>query len=155
MISIVSIPHTGTKFLELILLDLGIETRHAHLHSTHPAQNAREWVESGAKVVIPWRDPELARISALNRGEEPRPPEEFAELLSWADRPNVHLFHIAPGSNDAKLFELEKLRRFLGLDEPPETDWEPVNVSKDVTGEKRSYLEKLRDRIVDVCTKRS
>ena len=156
MISIVSIPHTGTKFTEKLLLGMGLEVRHAHLHSTHPAQNARAWVAAGEKVVVPWRDPDLARISARNRGEEPRPLSEFAELLTLADLPNVHLFDIEPcrtctgdheGPCEAKELELGKLQVFLGVKEPPETDWEPVNTSEDVTGAKRSYMERLRAKI--------
>ena len=49
MISIVSIPHTGTKFTEKLLLDMGLDVRHTHLHSTHPAQDASEDV-TGLKV---------------------------------------------------------------------------------------------------------
>ena len=147
MISIVSIPHTGTKFLEDLLIGLKFDVRHAHFHSTHPLQNAREWIDSGEKVIVPWRDPELSRISALNRGEEPRPLEEYDELRALTDLPNVHLFDIHPGSDEAEELELGKLQVFLGLKEPPETDWEPVNESKDTTGAKRSYLKKIKARI--------
>ncbi len=144
MISIVSIPHTGTKFIEKLLLDMGLDVRHAHLHSTHPSQDARAWVASGEKVVVPWRDPGLARISARNRHEEPRPLSEFAELLTWDDLPNVHLFRIEPGSDKDKELELRKLMAFLGLRKLPETKWEPVNESEDVTGAKRTYLGKIQ-----------
>jgi hypothetical protein len=153
MISIVSIPHTGTKFTEKLLLDMGFDVRHAHLHSTHPAQDARAWVAAGEKVVVPWRDPELARISARNRGEEPRPVSEFAELLAWADLPNVHLFDIAPGSDEAKESELGRLQVFLGEKEPPETDWKPVNESEDITGAKRTYMEKIRARFAGALSR--
>ena len=141
MISLVSIPHTGTKFLEAILTDMGLETRHAHLHSTHPAQNAREWVSGGGQVVIPWRDPELVKISAENRQETPRPDSEFDEVLEFAELPNVHLFDVAPGTPEGKEEELLKLKMFLGGD--PQTDWQPVNESEDVTGRKAAYVSGL------------
>ncbi len=144
MISLVSIPHTGTKFVEAILTDMDLDVRHAHLHSTHPAQNAREWISGGAQVVIPWRDPELAKISAENRGEAPRPDSEFDEVLEFAELPNVHLFVVEPEDQEA---ELLKLKAFLGGD--PQTDWEPVNESEDLTGRKAAHMNVLARMMED------
>ncbi len=136
MISIVSVPHTGTQFTEQLLVGMGYDVRCAHVHSTHPAQNPKEWIERGDKVVIPWRDPELAQISSLNRGQDPRPLSEFADLLLWSERENVHLFTVEPDDKDMELAHLEA---FLEPVRPPVTDWAPVNTSEDVTGRKEAY----------------
>jgi hypothetical protein len=139
LISIVSIPHTGTKFVEKLLLGLGCEVRHAHMHSTAP--DPRDWLMDGCKIVVPWRDPDLARISALNRGEEPRPGSETLELLRWDGLPNVHFFTVDAASADERAFEVYALCRFLGVAVPEHVDWTPVNTSADVTGHKALYLE--------------
>ena len=138
MVSIVSVPHTGTQFTEKLLSDMGFEVRCAHVHSTHPAQDARAWIGSGERVVIPWREPELARISALNRGQKPRPISEFVDILVWAKQRNVHLFDVEPDDREA---ELAGLREFLGCEHEITTDWVPVNSSKDVTGLKAAYIQ--------------
>ncbi len=144
MISIVSVPHTGTKFTEKLLMDMGYEVRCTHVHNTHPLQNPTTWIEDGGLVVIPWRDPELARISAENRGHVSRPVSEFNELLEWAKLPHVHLFTVEPGESEAKDSELAALQSFLCSSEPLVTDWSPVNESEDVTGLKAAYIEDLR-----------
>ncbi len=127
MISIVSIPHTGTKFTEKVLMALGQDVRHAHLHSEHPLQDARAWISSGDTVVIPWRDMGLAQQSAVARGEKPRPLSEFVELLGLTDLPNVHLFVVDTDNQDR---EMEKLCAFLDVAKPAHTDWTPVNMFK-------------------------
>ncbi len=147
MISIVSVPHTGTQFTQKILADMDLDVRCTHAHSTHPLQDPNVWVEEGGKVVIPWRDPDLARISALNRGHEPRPLSEYADLLKWAERDNVHLFTVEPGSDEAKDAELLALQAFLGCEDAPETDWAPVNESEDVTGLKAAHTAHPRKAI--------
>ncbi len=144
MISIVSVPHTGTKFTEKLLMDMGHEVRCTHVHNTHPLQNPTTWIKDGGLVVIPWRDPELARISAENRGHVPRPVSEFKELLEWAKLPHVHLFKVEPGKSEAKDSELAKLQNFLGGEVAPVTDWAPVNESEDVTGLKAAYTRDTR-----------
>jgi hypothetical protein len=127
MISIVSIPHTGTKFTEAALLAMGCEVRHAHLHSTHPNQDARAWFWDGATIVVPWREPAKADESARKRGETPRPRAEFHELLDWAYAPNVHLFCVEQGTAEGRASELAALARFVGKP-VPEFDWTPRNV---------------------------
>ena len=144
MISIVSIPHTGTQFTEQLLTEMGYEVRCTHVHSTHPAQDPQAWIDAGGLVVAPWRDPELVRISAENRGQVPRPESEFAMLQAWADLPNVHLFNVEPNGTEAKDTELSGLQNFLNSDTAPVTDWEPVNTSDDVTGQKAAYIEDTR-----------
>lgn len=144
MISIVSIPHTGTKFTEQLLLDMGYEVRCTHVHATHPLQNPESWIEEGGKVVIPWRDPELVRISAINRNQIPRPASEFDQLLEWANLDHVHIFEVEPGEIEAKDSELNKLQNFLDATDVPVTNWRPVNESEDVTGLKAAYVEDLR-----------
>ncbi len=144
MISIISVPHTGTQFTEQLLIDMGYEVRCTHVHATHPAQDPQTWIDEGGLVVAPWRDPELVRISAENRGQIPRPEIEFAALQAWADLPNVHLFEVEPGGMEAKDTELAKLQNFLNSDRAPVTDWEPLNTSADVTGQKARYVEDTR-----------
>ena len=124
-----------------LLMDMDYDVRCAHVEVSHPAQNAHEWVESGDKIVIPWRDPDLSRISSRNRHEEPRPWSEFMQVLKWGELPNVHIFEVEPGDETAKEVELAKLQAFLGAEDEPETDWAPVNVSEDVTGLKAAYID--------------
>ena len=142
MISIISIPHTGTQFTEQLLIDMGYEVRCTHVHATHPAQDPETWINEGGLIVIPWREPELVRISAENRGQVPRPESEFTQIIEWSDLPNVHLFTVEPGQ--AKDSELTKLQNFLDSDRVPVTDWLPVNTSDDVTGQKAAYIEDTR-----------
>lgn len=123
MISIVSIPHTGTKFTCMVLLKMGCVIRHAHLHAAHPAQNGRQWLREDPKVVVPWREPSKVIESFQKRGEEPRPEPEFDEILEWTARPNVHRFRVEPDDREA---ELAALAEFVGAD-VPEIDWTPVN----------------------------
>ncbi len=120
-VSIVSIPHTGTKFTEYVLLAMGCDVRHAHFHA-RGVQDPRPWFDSG-KVVVPFRRPEQAAESARKRGEEPRPDAEFEALLALCDRPNVHVFNVEPCCRAA---ELASLAAFVGAD-VPEVDWTPVN----------------------------
>ena len=144
MISIVSIPHTGTQFTQKLLVDMGYEVRCCHAHADHPLQNPQLWIDEGGKVVIPWRDPELVRISAVNRNETPRPVSEFEQLLAWSNLDHVHLFEVEPGEIEAKDSELAALQEFLESETAPVTDWEPVNASDDVTGLKARYIEDTR-----------
>ncbi len=143
MISVVSIPHSGTQFLENLLIEMGLEVRCAHVHADHPVQNPRRWVEEGGKVVIPWRDPELVKISAMNRGETPRPSEEFGQLVKWGRLRNVHIFNVEPDEGAAREHELKKLQVFLGTAQPAMTDWTPINTSEDVTGKKAQYMRRV------------
>ncbi len=144
MISIISIPHTGTQFTEKLLMDMGYEVRCAHVHSIHPLQDPKVWIADGGKVVIPWRDPELAGISSINRGQEPRHESEFDQLLEWAKLDHVHFFEVEPGEIEANDSELNKLQNFLDSVDSPVTNWAPVNESEDVTGLKAAYIEDLR-----------
>lgn len=121
-VSIVSIPHTGTKFVEYVLLEMGCDVRHAHFHA-RGEQDPRPWFEAGAKIVVPFRKPEKAAESARKRGEEPRPSAEWDELLALCDRPSVHLFNVEPC---CKKSELASLARFVGADVPV-IDWTPRN----------------------------
>ena len=139
MISIVSIPHTGTKFTEKLIRSLGYDTRHAHFHSEHPSQNAHLWRSEGAKIVVPWRAPDLSRISSLNRGEEPRPYAEFQALRMWSESDDIHFFDVDAATEADRTEQVRGLCAFLGCAVPAEVDWTPVNTSKDVTGLKASY----------------
>ena len=146
LISIISVPHTGTNFTVKVLMDMGYDVRCAHIdstHPTHPAQDPSVWIKESGLVVIPWRNPELANISAQNRGEMPRPESDFAQALEWADLPHVHLFLVEPADDD-KDYELQRLQAFLGAANEPETDWAPINTSEDVTGLKSAYTEDMR-----------
>lgn len=140
MISVISVPHTGTKFTEKLLMDMGYDVRCCHVHSTHPLQTPQTWINEGGLIVIPWRDRELVRISAENRGETPRPDEEFLKCLEWGTLPHVHIFEVEPGSDEAKDGELALLRAFLGTEAEVITDWAPVNESEDVTGLKAAWM---------------
>ena len=140
MISIVSCPHTGTKFTERLIASLGFDTRCAHFHSDESPQDPHVWRSEGCKIVVPWRDPELSRISSLNRGQEPRPMAEFQALKLWADDPNVCFFDVDASTREERTTETRRLCSFLGVAIPKSVDWSPVNTSEDVTGLKSIYM---------------
>lgn len=125
LITIVSVPHTGTKFTESVLHKMGCETRHAHTNSEHPSQCPKAFLGSG-RVVVPLRNPLMAAVSSLKRGETPR-MEGFQLLAEYRDNPAVHFFRVDcfPHERDARLTALAE---FCGA-EVPEEDWAPVNAT--------------------------
>ena len=129
VVSVVSIPHTGTRFTLEAIRVLGFTTRHAHFQSKHPAQNAEEWLVGDPKVVVPWRDPEKVKESWANRGKTaPRftPPDdaEFDRLLEYCDQPNVHQFTVDVHESDRDN-ELDALADFLETD-VRSINWTPI-----------------------------
>ncbi len=127
LITIVSVPHTGTKFTESVLHKMGCETRHTHTGSEHPAQCPRTFLES-ERVVVPLRDPLMAAVSSMVRGETPA-PEGFRLLAEHRNNPAVHFFRVDCPAHE-RVARLAALAEFCGA-EVPEEDWAPVNTVKE------------------------
>ncbi len=133
-VRLASVPHTGTLFLHRLMRIDG--------HRHFPDQEIERWREAGDKIVIPLRDPVLALVSTLNRGQK----DDIAALFNliardYAPLPNVHFFRVdAPrGTENERLRALEQFTGVIygGVD----IDWTPLNESGDPLGLKRPYGE--------------
>jgi len=136
MIRLASVPHTGTLFLQRLMRIDG----HCHF----PDALIRKWADSGDKIVIPLRDPVLAYISTLNRGQSD-PIASLFNLMArdYAPLPNVHLFRV-DGSPGDRLHRLAALEEFTGRKYGDvDIDWSPLNESGDPLGLKREYTSGL------------
>ena len=124
-----SVPHTGTLFTQELL---GLAD-HAHI----PDPKIEKWLDAGDLVVFPLRDPVLAYITMLNRGNNDRLAHHFSVMANYVKRPNTHVFRIdRPQAERPE--ELAKLAAFTGR--PLATDWQPINDTQvDPTGLRRSY----------------
>lgn len=91
------------------------------------------------QIVVALRDPMLAMISTVNRGEDYTPRVFDALAAGIAARPArlTHLFRVdAPDAE--RQAELDGLGAFLGL-APPTTNWAPANASPDTFDLKDDY----------------
>ncbi len=150
MISVVTVPHTGTIYTLDLLRDWGVEIERKHLENTDappyggerfgpgfPCPSSDEWraYPDTHRVVCTLRDPMLAVISAINRGVPDRmiSVDGWAVMAEWWERKiaSVHFFPIPPTSRG-----FLDLFNFLGLHKdgylPPAT--EARNTSEDRTG---------------------
>lgn len=141
-----SVPHTGTRFVLRLIRSMGLRARY-----THRIREARRLVEDGVRVVIPMRDPVLARISTMNRGFTPAaverrvPPRLFNTVAAWRTRSNIHVYPV-PGS----LRDIRALAGFLGVVAPEDVDWNPAGTTPDVRRLKDAYTAgHVPDDLVD------
>ena len=138
MISVVSIPHTGTRFTLRTLGSLGCETRYARFFSG-PEVNAvmsgrrdrlmrsLEWLDNADRVVVPWRCPRKVATSYMTRDKQPPTDAEFDRLAAYFDRPNVHRFWVGGPDKEAGL---AALAAFVGVSPQP-IDWSPLGHEED------------------------
>ncbi len=163
MISVVTVPNTGTIYTLQLLRGWGVDVERKHIENTDeppygnerfgpgfPCPSSDEWESypDTRRVVCTLRDPILAVISAINRGVPDRmiSVDGWAVMAQWYERrwlalemwrDNVHFFPIPPTSKG-----LVQLAKFVG---PPDgwmwaadTDV-PRNTSEDRTGLKLAY----------------
>lgn len=134
---VLSVPHTGTHWTIELLERMGCEVRHTHCTTVGGG-----WVREGRRVVVPWRDPVLAKISELNRVDRHRNGYRYPKVrpggvaaVAELARNAENVFLIPVPASDAMT---ERLARWLGV-EARSPDPAPVNASADVTGLKARY----------------
>lgn len=124
---VVSVPHTGTKFLLRILTKWRLDPRHVHISTSFPQgeQRARQWQKEGRRIVIPYRAPALCAESCAKRGERDQ-TDAFPLIHELAALPGVHLFRVdcAPEERES---EWAMLADFCGVTDPGPVDWTPEN----------------------------
>ena len=158
MISVVTVPYTGTIYTLQLLRLWGVETERKHLRNTDlppygmdrfgpgfPCGSSDEWAAypDSRRVVCTLRDPILAVISAINR----RIPDQNISVDGWAVMAEwwetiigrlIHFFPIPPTWNG-----LTELSSFVGATGGPALpNMAPMNLSPgDPDGLKAAYLE--------------
>jgi hypothetical protein len=118
MVNLVSVPHTGTKFLRKLLIDHGIDFTMTHYFEFQ-----------GGVTVSPIRDP-LKCYNTFMRRQRPISQfydswHRFNEFYETQDYPIIPV--------DVKTHRtkaLKKLSERLGV--PLRTDWKPVGTSKNL-----------------------
>jgi len=131
---VISVPHTGTRFVVNLIRGAGVETVQQH---TYDGNMWRVWLRDGEKAVIPLRDPVLCMISAINRMEQASWVDGFNQLLEW---PLDHaLFFRVDCPERERATEVAALYNYIGA-AVPDTDWTPVGSEPDHLGLKRDYL---------------
>ena len=158
MISVVTVPNTGTIYTLQLLRGWGVDVERKHLENTSkpphggerfgpgfPSECSDEWeaYPDTRRVVCTLRDPLLAVISEINRGVPDRmiSVDGWAVMADWYERqlPSVHFFPIPP--NPKGLVSLAKF-----VDPPDGWMWAadthvPKNTSEDPRGIKRAWVE--------------
>ena len=158
MISIVTVPNTGTIYTMHLLRGWGVEIERKHLENTDkppygdcrfgpgfPCGSTAHWeaYPEDRRVVCTLRDPILAVISAINRGVPDRmiSVDGWAVMADWHQRitfPSVHFFPIPPTQSG-----LVWLASFVGHRDQVliEASREPRNTFEDPDGLKAAYEE--------------
>lgn len=135
-VTLISIPHTGTHWLEALLEDMGLAVRRAHLL----APEVETWLTEPGPIVVPLRDPMMAAISCLNRDH----PDlvwrmvGFARMAEWTTNDAVHFFRV-DCPVDERRSELAALERFVGVPVPATVDWTPKGAHPDEKHLKAAY----------------
>lgn len=132
-VRLVTVQHTGTWFTMGLLDRMGVEYSQAHV-KPGSAEHWRAYPRRRGWVLCTLRDPVLAAISSMNRGEV-FDVDVWDVVAAWNGTPNTHYFSIDGPSN---ALALAGLASFLELPEP-RTDWVPVNDAEDVLDLKRGY----------------
>ena len=157
MISLVTVPNTGTIYTIHLLREWGVKMERKHLTNTDPppmgdfrfgpgfpCASSDYWATypDTRRVVCTLRDPMLAVISAINR----RVPDRMISVDGWAVMAewhsgwsqNIHFFTIPPTHAG-----FTNLARFVGALNGfmNEADIVPMNTSEDPDGLKRAYVD--------------
>ena len=132
MVYLVTVPHTGTRFVQKILRDAGIKAKVEHT----TGDKWRKLLRDDEKVLCTLRDPVLHMIGCINRGDGMH-HGDFGRLAAKR-RPNTHFFPV-DCTEDRRAGEVAKLEAFLGC--PVSTNWEKVEESPDVFGLRAKYQE--------------
>lgn len=156
VISLVTIPYTGTIYTLHLLRSWGIELERKHLENTasppygrerfgpdFPGPSSDEWSSypEGRRVVCTLRDPLEAVISAMNRGipNGHISVDGWAVMADWHEREleEVHFLPIPP-----RIGNLLMLVRFVGAQgaDIRVDEMRPKNTSPDRTGLKHAYF---------------
>ncbi len=156
MISLVTVPKTGTIYTLQLLRRWGVDVERKHLENTDeppyggerfgpgfPCDSTDEWevYPESRQVVCTLRDPILAVISELNRGV----PNRMISVDGWAVMADWHIHRAYLGVH---FFPIPPTRKgqieLASFVNPPggwshECDLEPRNVYEDRTGLKLAY----------------
>jgi hypothetical protein len=130
---LVSVPYTGTRFVQKLLRDNGLKAReeiHTHVEARWP-----EWFEH--RVLVPMRDPILHAITCVNLGREHR-LRDF-DVLAGLATADTHFFRVDATDTDDRDARMIMLAAWLNLN-AIRIDWTPEGQSTDKTGLKADYL---------------
>ena len=153
MISVVTVPKTGTIYTMRLLRGWGVKYERTHLRNTDappyggerfgpgfPCPSTDEWATypDTRRIVCTLRDPILAVISELNRGVPDRmiSVDGWGVMADWHERqiPTVHFFPIPPTG-----VGLAELAKFVGARGGWMASHEPRNTSEDPDGLRALY----------------
>ena len=157
MISVVTVPHTGTIYTLDLLRRWGVQVERKHLENTSappygnerfgpgfPGPSSDEWqtYPDHRRVICTLRDPMLAVISAINR----RVPDRDISVDGWSVMAewwevqhlvDVHFFPIPPTGDGLKALAKFAGAVCIGWMAPHA----PTNTSEDRLGIKKAYIE--------------
>jgi hypothetical protein len=158
VISLVTVPNTGTIYTLDLLRRWGVEVERKHLENLDappygnerfgpgfPCPSSDEWAAypDGRRIVCTLRDPLLAVISSINRRRPDRmiSVDGWAVMAAWWEDPrplDVHFFPIPPTRKG-----LVELARFAGasMGWMHTADMTPKNTSDDPRWIRRAYVE--------------
>jgi len=133
-IRVLSIPHSGTRFVKELLRGWGVE--HRLRHTIEIEADCIESDDGGRwRAVVPHMDPMFTEISRARRegkgeygfGHEIDYPcalaKQWLRLAKLRDNPNVHFFRVPPDQTD-----VDGLAGFCGLDAAMPWHAKPVGV---------------------------
>jgi len=155
-IRVLSIPHSGTRFVKTLLKGWGV--RHRLRHTIEIETDCIASDDGGSetwKAVVPHMDPMFTEISRARRAgkgeygfghEFDRPGllvKQWLRLAKLRGNPNVHFFRIPPDEADVK-----KLADFCGLDRVLHWNQEPVGVWPEENVLKARYLRGDVDEVL-------
>jgi len=130
MITLFSVPHTGTHFLKKVLEDAGLTVKAKHWTG---------WLPVDGLIIAPIRDPKRTLQSWKAR----KRVQDFTGLWELFDKAynsqNVFVLPIDTDNKDERLKELSKL-----LNVTLETDWAPLNVGPS------SEHEEIKEDLTDI-----
>jgi len=131
---IVTVPHTGTFFIDGLLRQMGIPFVQSHVYR----QIARDRIEiQGRPCIVTLRDPMMAVIGKINRGDTYR-ADLWRSVARWVDLPHVLIFKV-DCPVDERAAQIAALQAFVGSEITPRTDWAPVNTFADTRELKAPY----------------
>lgn len=138
MLQLLTVPHSGTRFLQQKFKGWGLRFRHRHFEF-----DSKFEIHEANKYVITLRDPLLCRISRMNRvgrmTDALFPSHLWGQVVEIGDRPNVHYVRVdQPRKDEEKL-----LANFCGLEHYIPSGWAVVESFVDVFRLKQKYAEEI------------